>query len=553
MSNATPQSNARAKAHALSDAAGTAALALLALLALPLLWSAAARLLALLRYPYPHDGLEGTLLHEARLLWAGDQLYQPLTRSRFVSAPYPPLHPLLLGLADNIAGPHVFWGGRLLSLTAALGVAALIVLIVRRAGGTWLGGLLGMSLFLSAPPVLLWATRVKPDLTALLWTALGLYLAVHLTTDEHSEPRTKNREPVVWRWFSVLGSWFSPWFWVALCFVLAFFTKQTDVMAPLGTGLALLIGDLRAFYGAGKRAGYIGRLPMRWRTLIYGLSYFALALGIWALLDLMTAGQYTAHVWGLHRSEWWSAALLGKFVALLMPYLPAIVLALLVLIRAVQTRRALIPACYALVVPISLLGAGETGANHNHLLEYLLALALSTGIAAGWVAELLRSANVREFPRISTTNSSYLRYSWIFSGAILVLLATQIGLAYRPQQWYIGELAPDDPPARYIAFIRATPGEVLADDVGLLYAAGRPLRYDDPSTMGPAAISGVWDQRGLLQEIAERRFSAILLPVNLDRSSVDATGRWTPEMLAAIHGHYKLAFRDTIFTYVPRP
>ncbi len=394
MSNATPQSNARAKAHALSDAAGTAALALLALLALPLLWSAAARLLALLRYPYPHDGLEGTLLHEARLLWAGDQLYQPLTRSRFVSAPYPPLHPLLLGLADNIAGPHVFWGGRLLSLTAALGVAALIVLIVRRAGGTWLGGLLGMSLFLSAPPVLLWATRVKPDLTALLWTALGLYLAVHLTTDEHSEPRTKNREPVVWRWFSVLGSWFSPWFWVALCFVLAFFTKQTDVMAPLGTGLALLIGDLRAFYGAGKRAGYIGRLPMRWRTLIYGLSYFALALGIWALLDLMTAGQYTAHVWGLHRSEWWSAALLGKFVALLMPYLPAIVLALLVLIRAVQTRRALIPACYALVVPISLLGAGETGANHNHLLEYLLALALSTGIAAGCVAELLRSANV---------------------------------------------------------------------------------------------------------------------------------------------------------------
>jgi len=63
----------------------------------------------------------------------------------------------------------------------------------------------------------------------------------------------------------------------------------------------------------------------------------------------------------------------------------------------------------------------------------------------------------------------------------------------------------------------------------------------------------VWDQRGLLQEIAERRFSAILLPVNLDRSSVDATGRWTPEMLAAIHGHYKLEFRDTIFTYVPRP
>ena len=135
---------------------------------------------------------------------------------------------------------------------------------------------------------------------------------------------------------------------------------------------------------------------------------------------------------------------------------------------------------------------------------------------------------------------------------ILILLTIQIALAYRPQPWYTGELAPDDQPDRYITFIRSVPGEVLADDVGLLYAAGRPLRYDDPSTMGPAAGSGVWDQRGLLQEIAERRFSAIMLPVNLDRDSVDATGRWTPEMLAAIRAHYQLAFRDTIFTYVPK-
>src|SRR6478672_6967195 len=135
MSNATPQSNARAKAPALSGAAGIVALALLAL---PLLWGAVARLVALLNYPYPHDGLEGTLLHEARLLWAGEPLYQPLERGRFVSAPYPLLHPLLLGLADHLAGPHVFWSGRLLSLVAALGVAALIVLIVRRAGGSWL-------------------------------------------------------------------------------------------------------------------------------------------------------------------------------------------------------------------------------------------------------------------------------------------------------------------------------------------------------------------------------------------------------------------------------
>src|SRR5436189_5412427 len=82
------------------------ALAVLVCLALPLLWRAFATLQALLAYRFPHDGLEGTLLYEARLLWAGDPLYQPLEPLRFISAPYPPLHPLMLGLFDQFAGPH---------------------------------------------------------------------------------------------------------------------------------------------------------------------------------------------------------------------------------------------------------------------------------------------------------------------------------------------------------------------------------------------------------------------------------------------------------------
>src|SRR5215210_3506157 len=102
MSEAPPQSGARSTQINLGGLAGIAGLALLALVTAPLLWRALARLMFLLSYPYPHDGLEGTLLHEARLLHAGVPLYQPLERFRFVSAPYPPLHPLLLGLFDQI-------------------------------------------------------------------------------------------------------------------------------------------------------------------------------------------------------------------------------------------------------------------------------------------------------------------------------------------------------------------------------------------------------------------------------------------------------------------
>jgi hypothetical protein len=184
----------------------------------------------------------------------------------------------------------------------------------------------------------------------------------------------------------------------------------------------------------------------------------------------------------------------------------------------------------------------------------MLALSLVVGIAAGWAAEILgkRPAGATGGPREAPERARFSLHPRILSGAILLLLAGQIALAYQPQAWYQGELAPGDPPERYLAFIRATPGEILADDVGLLYAAGRPLRYDDPSTMGPAAQSRVWDQSGLIDEIAGRRFSAILLPVNVERTTRDASGRWTPEVLAAIREHYQLQFRDTIYIYTPK-
>src|SRR6185503_11425276 len=104
---------------------------------------------------------------------------------------------------------------------------------------------------------------------------------------------------------------------------------------------------------------------------------------------------------------------------------------------------------------------------------------------------------------------------------VLALLGIQFGLAFRPPPWYTSGLAPRDPPERFLTFMRSTPGEILADDVGLLFAAGKTLRYDDPSTMGPAAASGVWDQRGLLRDIAERRFSAIMIPLDVERQTAD--------------------------------
>jgi hypothetical protein len=195
-----------------------------------------------------------------------------------------------------------------------------------------------------------------------------------------------------------------------------------------------------------------------------------------------------------------------------------------------------------------LLGAGEQGSHHNHLLETHLALAVAGCAALGIV---VRGAFEPDHDEVRSRGM--LRVGAPLLACVVVLLgAAQVYQSVRPPDWYAGELVPEDPPERFLNFIRNTPGEILADDTGLLFQAGRDLRYDDPSTMGPAAAIRAWDQSGLLVEIAQRKFSAIILPVNAERSAIDPTGRWTPEMLAAIKANYTLKFRDRLYIYVPR-
>lgn len=496
---------------------------------------------AALAVPYPLDGLEGTLLHEAWLLRAGEALYQPLQLDRFVSSPYPPLHYAVLALFTQADGsPHVFFAGRLVSLGAMLVATLALSLTVLRLSCSLTAAFLAMALWLAFAPVQLWATRIKPDPLALAFTALGL-LAMTFVNREHGTHNTEHRTDRL-----------LPPVLAAFCFALACFTKQTAVAAPLAAGLALVVSGVvavaRSSRGSDEKGWFdlpqLARHPAMRPALIFGGLYAGLVATTWLALDAVTGGQYTFHVWGLHRSEWWSAALLRKYVELLGPSWPLIVLGVGAMTLAVwrvfttpgvPSAAALLPACYLLVAPITLLGAGETGANHNHLLEIHLALVLAGTSILGW----------------NTSNAKRKTHN-IRHSVLLALLLLQLWTLRERPAWYGGEFDLADTPARYVDFIRSQPGEVLADDVGLLVAAGRPLRYDDPSTMGPAISSGVWDQHTLLAEVAAQRFSAILMPFNASKDTVDVTGRWSPEFIATLREHYKALYRDRITTYVPK-
>lgn len=489
-------------------------------------WRFAGHVAAGLAYLGPLDGQEGTLLHEARLILRGEPLYQPLQLDRVIGAPYPPLHAYALAgaeyLAHGDAPPStaeggLFRAGRLISLGAVLAAAALLGLTVWRLSGSPVAGLIAAPLLLATPPAQLWATRIKPDPLALALTSAGLLCAAFALVRRAGE-ETSGREGERARLIALAGA--------ALLFAAAFFTKQTYIAAPLAVGLSLFFAPRRAL-------------------LVFGLTY-ALAVGLsWLLLDITTAGQFSFHVWGLHPPEWWIYGRFLRYLGLLLPAWPLVLLCLagvaLAALAALRARRLptpaeLMPLLYAGLGTATLIGAGTIGSHHNHLLEPSLALTLGGCVVAGRLRDW-------GLGRLAPAAAPI---------AAALLLAQGWSYIERPA-WYGGEfdLSGNDW-RRFVALLESQPGEVLSDDVGLILLAGKEPRYDDPPTMGPAARSGLWDQSGLLREVTERRFDLILLHFDASEEQIDAYGRWSPEFIAALRANYRLLYRDLYFSFVPR-
>ncbi|HEX6290459.1 MAG TPA: hypothetical protein VFZ66_14820 [Herpetosiphonaceae bacterium] len=456
-------------------------------------------MLEALQYGAPLDGQEGMALWEASLLRSGRGLYLPVVPENFVSAPYPPVHPLLLALFGESTVPHIFWTGRMISLIAALLVALAGFGAVRQVTGSRLAGLSAAVGVLAFAPLQIWALRIKPDMIGLAFTVAGLWLTALWSGSQAGDAEAPRR---AWLPPSLIAA--------ALAFVLAHFSKQTMLAGPLAAGTYLLLRD-------------------RWIALRWGLLYL-LVLGLtWAALDLVTHGQYTYHVWVLHKLQWYGARF-WKLASQLRDTWPLLILGLTGLL--VTWRRPTVINAYLLWAPASLIGAGVVGSHHNHLLETGVALVLAGAQAVGLG----------------------LTYGGVLRTLAPVLLGTQLLLWSTPLPWFVGDFGFKEDYLKYIDYLRATPGEVMADDVGLVYAARGSLRYDDPAAMGPAATLGLWDQREFVELIRAGHFSTIILPMDVygEDGLTDPAGRWTREMLQAVKDTYGVKFRDTLLIYAPK-
>ncbi|CAA9550430.1 MAG: hypothetical protein AVDCRST_MAG88-728, partial [uncultured Thermomicrobiales bacterium] len=189
---------------------------------------------AALGNPFPTQGSESLIVHEAGRLARGQSIYVengPDARG-FVSGPYTPLYFVAVAATLKLT-PTVYAGGRAITLASwlvlLLAVGALAWGGVGRVRRAALPGVLGalaavVSLAVFSPGVI-WAVRVKPTVPGLALAAVGLLVV------QRAVGAGRGSRGVVDR--SVL--------WAVPFFVAAFFTKQTTFAAAVAATLFLLV------------------------------------------------------------------------------------------------------------------------------------------------------------------------------------------------------------------------------------------------------------------------------------------------------------------------
>ncbi len=501
-------------------------LALACLLFVPKLVATARYDAAILRFPFQVDDAEGVVIAEAQLITHGTNpyAYQPSPATYFYAGPYTPVYTLLNSGAVAIAGP-TFKFGRAIQLLATLAVAGWLAWSTRRAATDWRGWLIGgwaATLFVTAHLVAVWSVRVRPDMTALACNALGVVLVrAWLDTDDRDGWRAGGWPRGVTLARLTLG---------AACFALGWWTKQTFVALPVACIIAIAVRRLRL-------------------GVILATLYAAMIALPFVLLTALTRGGFAQKTVGYQGSWEW-----GAFRRLAQPFVARygaliIVAALLALVLVVRARRPTFAACWLALSALFALGAGTSGGNHNHFVEFVAASVLLVGQGGA----TLVSAEARNQRR-----------AWIMPalGALLVLGMTIVAVSER--EGAAGWLARDyraptalerDGFAQVAIYLANSPGPVYSNNVGMLVITGQPVRVTDPFTMAAEVRLGRWDDTLLVADVAAGRYPVIALSYPRDVVDLDADvppTDATPGLIRAIQTRYRLIERNVLYIYVPK-
>ena len=363
-------------------------------------------------YPYELTYFEGSTVEVAGRVAAGQPLYGPPT-TEYTPWPYPPLYFWLTGSLAKVTGVDLTTM-RVVSVVASVAVLVLLALIVRRAGGSTVAGIVAAGLYAATYRV----SGAFADTARVDSLFLALLLAAVLVG---MRART-------WRGGTSLGT----------VLLLAFFAKQNALLVAAPMLLWLLVRRRSVGVGA---------------TATLGVGVVASTL----VGNLLTDGWYARYVVEQLPTQSWSLRWLWAFwyEDLLVPFaVSAVVVVVAFVVRRDRLR-------------------SEPGSRDAWPEDYAYLAAGAVGmLAASWVARLHEGgyANVSMPAQAAVAGAlGLLLAAWLRSGSVTAtvawvvagLLAVQVVTMSLTHLDVVPSQQDRDAGDRFIATLRQLPGSVL--------------------------------------------------------------------------------------------
>ncbi|WP_413585660.1 hypothetical protein [Bdellovibrio sp. HCB274] len=457
--------------------------------------AAVTRSFQIIRFPFTIDYGESTTIHQIKTLFDGLSPYSQSAADSFNYFSYTPLFPFLASLLGHDPESWLF-AARIINTLSLVGVGLLIAKMYYdwqgRDATTW-DFALPFILWFSWFPVSNWMGVGRIDGLALLFQVLGLYF--YLKPVEKSSSK-------------MLG---------ILCFVLAFYTKQSAVWIPL----SLMLWE----------ATRLNRKDLGGWSL-----YFAAIVGGLFVLNQFSGGFLWSHLFESNRNEFRIDNLLialkdnGTF------HLGILLVAASGLVKLNLKSSDGLMALLAVTSLIWVVGAGREGSSSNFLLEFSIVV---TWFAARGARKLNQSKTI----------------SWV---ATLVVVATcWHNVVVR--SYFIKDPGPElfwsnfnslakDSTEKVLELVRNSDGPVWSENPSLSLYAGKEIIFW-PFEFGQAIARKSMNEDELLKQLADKKVSLV---IRESATRIAPVQRLSDKMLQLIGSNYKIIYYDDFYVvYAP--
>jgi 4-amino-4-deoxy-L-arabinose transferase-like glycosyltransferase len=460
-------------------------------------------------YPYELDYGEGVVWQQMREIVAGHG-FGRIDVFPSIVFNYPPVYHLVTAAFAGASGMDQLAAGRLLSAIATIAIGGMIALtvshITKADGGgrlSWICGLIAGLLIFSMMPVLHWSRFMRVDMLALFFSFAGLYFGLRAL----NQPKSIHV--------------------AALFFVVAVYTKQTSLAAPVAVFATLLfLRPQTAWAGiaTGALAGFAALGVLIWQTsggfidhiILYNINRTELSRLQWVVTMFSQHALYIGV----------AAIAIGQQVHRRLPaYRDSAGLAAFRDTLASNTGdiRIVMLILHLLLATVMLVTIVKAGSTYNYYMEWLCLIALFVGLALGDVER---------------------RASGDDSLAQPTLLTIALPLAVALQAYMLPDVPQDswrmDAPRqveldRLAQMIRTAPKPIISDDMVMLVRSGKTVQWE-PAMYAELGYNGIWDDRPFIAKIRNGDFSFFI--TRYEGTDAVHHSSYNPKVAAAIATAY---------------